>query len=74
MTHDPETIWANILSRDARRILAAWDGLTPDEQIAVKAHLTRMASETGWSKPQRISAQTALDVLADPSLPNPDNS
>lgn len=73
MTHDPETIWADILSRDARRILAAWNDLASDEQSAVKAHLARMANESGWSEPQRISAHTALDVLAGPPPPTPEN-
>jgi hypothetical protein len=38
--------------------------LNPAEQAAVHAHLTRMATEAGWSEPQRASAQAALDALA----------
>lgn len=63
---DPlETLWANILSRDPQRIHEIWQTLDAEEQDAVYAHLTRMATEEGWTEPQRISAQTALDALRD---------
>lgn len=65
MTTDPETLWANILSRDPDTIRTAWEDLDADEQTAVRAHLERMATEDGWTEPQRISAQAALDTLAD---------
>ncbi|MBN2303000.1 MAG: hypothetical protein JXQ72_00895 [Anaerolineae bacterium] len=60
---DIETLWANILSRDADRIRATWDALNAEEKTAVRAHLTRMVTEPDWSEPQRISAQAALDAL-----------
>jgi hypothetical protein len=61
--NDPELFWANILSRDPVTIRAAWSDLNVDEQSTVYAHLQRMATEKGWSEPQRISAQAALDTL-----------
>ncbi len=63
---DPlETLWATILSRDPQRIYEIWQTLDVEEQGAIYAHLTRMATEEGWTEPQRISAQTALDALRD---------
>ncbi len=62
---DPEILWAGILSRDSRLILNMWDQLDVDEQDAIHTHLTKMATESGWTEPQRISAQAALDVLRD---------
>jgi aminodeoxyfutalosine deaminase len=64
MADDPDTFWANMLSRESGQILAAWRELTSAERAAVHAHLTLMASEDGWSEPQRASAQAALDALA----------
>ena len=61
--NDPEHVWANILSRDPAIIRAAWNDLNADEQSSVYAHLQRMATEEGWSDPQRMSAQAALDTL-----------
>jgi hypothetical protein len=62
---DPETIWAWLLSRKPATARAAWKQLTREEQVAVYAHLQRMATEDGWSEPQRASAQAALDILQD---------
>jgi hypothetical protein len=64
MADNPDTFWANLLSREADLVLAVWRELTPSERAAVHAHLTRMAAEAGWSEPQRASAQAALDALA----------
>jgi aminodeoxyfutalosine deaminase len=64
LADDPDTFWANMLSRETDQILAVWRELNSAERAAVHAHLTRMATETGWSEPQRISAQAALDALA----------
>jgi adenosine deaminase len=64
LADDPDTFWVNMLSREADHILAVWGELNPAEQAAVHAHLTRMATEAGWSEPQRASAQAALDALA----------
>ncbi len=63
---NPEELWAGILSRRAVHILAAWHTLDAEERTAVYAHLVRMATEEGWTEPQRVSAQAALDVLPAP--------
>ncbi|MBN1203049.1 MAG: hypothetical protein JXJ20_14460 [Anaerolineae bacterium] len=60
-----EIFWANMLSRVPERIRAAWQTLTPEEQIAIAAHLKRMVSEEGWADPQRASAQAALSAIND---------
>ncbi len=62
---DLELLWNGLLSRKREQILAAWQTLTTEEQRAVVAHLQRMVTEVGWTEPQRISAQAALDVLED---------
>lgn len=62
---DPEQLWSGILSRDPERIRETWDLLDQEEKSAVHAHLTAMTTETDWTEPQRISAQAALDALAD---------
>jgi len=43
--------------------LIAWQELVREEQVAVYIHLQVMATEEGWSEPQRISAQAALHAL-----------
>ncbi len=60
---DPEHLWEFMLSRQADQIRAAFTSLTPEEQAAVLAHLTRMAQESGWHPEQRLSAQVALQTL-----------
>jgi hypothetical protein len=62
---NPELFWTAMLSRDPARIRAAWESLDRAEQAAVRAHLQRMATEAGWTEPQRLSAQKALDALDD---------
>ncbi|HML21242.1 MAG TPA: hypothetical protein PKD09_06325 [Aggregatilinea sp.] len=62
---DVETLWKALLSRTPEQIQAAWEALNGEERIAIYVHLKRMASEEGWTEPQRISAQSALDVLGD---------
>lgn len=62
---DLETLWASLLSRDPEKILPAWERISREEQGAVRAHLERMATEEGWSEPQRQSARVALDTLSE---------
>ncbi len=62
---DIETLWQALLSQMPDQIQAAWETLNGEERIAIYIHLKRMASEDGWTEPQRISAQSALDVLGD---------
>lgn len=66
-----EHFWGEVLSRDALRVKAAIQGLTDlDERMAVIAHLHNMATESGWTEPQRLSAQAALKALnIDPQKP-----
>jgi NADH:ubiquinone oxidoreductase subunit E len=59
-----ETLWGNILSRDAKRVQEAINSIEDvEERLAIIAHLHKMATEQGWSDPQRISAQHALKAL-----------
>ena len=60
-----ERFWGNMLSRDPARIRETWDTLQDDEKQAVRTHLQRMTTENGWTEPQRLSAQTALQALDD---------
>jgi hypothetical protein len=61
----PEQLWDQLLSRQAEQILAAYNRLSPDEQVYVLRHLGRMASEPGWHTEQVLSAQAALQALGD---------
>jgi hypothetical protein len=67
---DPDILWRSLLSRDPDRIRETWDLLDTDERAAIHEHLTKMATESGWTEPQRISAQAALDTLDAPSAPD----
>lgn len=59
-----ETLWAELLSRQADRVVAAWRSLNPEEQAAVKDHLLRMTTEDGWAESQQMSAAIALEAIA----------
>jgi hypothetical protein len=63
LSQNLESFWAEILSKDREKILAAIRSLSEDEQRAVVEHLKQMAHETGWSEGQRIRAKTALSIL-----------
>lgn len=58
-----EVLWDNLLSRQPRLIKAAFASLNPDDQQIVLEHLQRMISDSGWQPEQRLSAQSAIDVL-----------
>lgn len=58
--------WDAILSREPKRILSVFQILDTATRKAVILHLERMVSEEGWQPEQRISAQTALDVVQAP--------
>lgn len=60
---DLELFWNNLLSRQDELVLLAWETLERDEQRAIYAHLVRMTTEEGWTAPQRLSAEIALQVL-----------
>ncbi len=63
---DPlELLWDQLLSRQPEQILAAYNRLSPDEQVYVLRHLGRMASEPGWHTEQVLSARAALSALGD---------
>jgi hypothetical protein len=62
---DLENLWARLLSREPETIRAAWELLQGEERTAIYTHLVIMATEEGWSEPQRLSAQAALDVIQD---------
>jgi hypothetical protein len=59
-----ETLWDELLSRRPARIHRAFNRLPPDQQQSVQAHLQRMVAEDGWHPEQRLSAQIALQALA----------
>jgi predicted Fe-S protein YdhL (DUF1289 family) len=58
-----DEFWADLLSEEPLRIMAAWVTLESEEQAAVLEHLRRMATEEGWVESQRDSARAALDVI-----------
>jgi len=58
-----ETLWDRLLSRNPKLIRAAFFSLNPDEQESIQAHLTRMATESGWHPEQRRSAEAALIAI-----------
>ena len=58
-----EIIWEGILSRDEQQIRQAFETLEEESQREIIAHLRVMTSKEGWHPEQRISAQTALDIL-----------
>jgi hypothetical protein len=60
---DLDSFWEHLLSENPAHIRAAWERLNDDERAAVLAHLVTMATDEGWSEPQRRAAQVALDVL-----------
>jgi hypothetical protein len=60
-----EALWDQLLSRQQDQIRKAYYALTATERKAVLNHLIRMSSEAGWHEEQRVSAQAALQVIAD---------
>ena len=60
-----EEFWDDILSEEPIRVVAAWVALDEEAKTAVRDHLTRMTTDSGWADIQRNAAQTALDVIAD---------
>jgi hypothetical protein len=59
-----ETFWEEILSEEPDRIIAAYLLLFhADEQAAVLRHVQVMATEDGWSEPQRAAAAVALEAI-----------
>ena len=63
-----EILWENILTRDARRIRAAFAQLDSNVQKVIFEHLTKMSSEPDWHPEQRASARAALDALSDKGI------
>ncbi len=61
---DLETLWGELLSRDASRVRAVWRILTEEERIAIRIHLEKMVTAEGWLEPQRVSARAALAAIA----------
>jgi hypothetical protein len=59
-----EILWELLLSRQPEEVLKAFNRLTRQEQVAVTAHLQRMATEIGWHPEQRRSALAALAALS----------
>lgn len=55
--------WDQLLSRQPKKIRAAYQRLDQTTRQAVVAHLRRMASESGWHPEQRTSARSALEAL-----------
>jgi len=58
-----EEFWGDILSEQPLRVVAAWLTLDVEEQIAVRAHLSKMATEDGWAEGQREAARAALHAI-----------
>jgi hypothetical protein len=60
-----ENIWDMLLSRQSVKIEQAFTSLESDQQKAIMDHLQGMVAEPGWQPEQRVSAQAALDTIAD---------
>jgi hypothetical protein len=60
---DLEEFWGDILSEEPLRIVAAWLTLDSREQITIRDHLTRMATDEGWAAEQRRAARSALNAI-----------
>ena len=58
-----EKLWNALLSQEPENILSSFNMLQPDEKILILKHLSRMVDEEGWQPSQRVSAQTALNVI-----------
>ena len=58
-----ESIWDALLSRQPDQVKQAFQALSPEEQVAIRNHLQKMAEEEGWHPEQRKSAQEALRAL-----------
>jgi hypothetical protein len=58
-----EQFWAKILSGDPDQVRPAWESLSAEEKSAVRSHLDRMRSESGWHASQRASAEAALKTI-----------
>lgn len=54
-----------LLSRKLGMIEKAFTSLESDQQKAIMDHLMLMVVGTGWQPEQGISAQVALDTIAD---------
>jgi hypothetical protein len=65
-----EEFWADILSEEPLRIMAAWVTLDAEVQNTVRAHLMRMVTETDWAEAQRLSARAALQAISDDAGPD----
>jgi len=63
MSNPIEKMWNEILSREAERIQITFKNLSTREKVAVRAHLIKMTTESGWHPPQIESAQIALDAI-----------
>lgn len=60
---DLELFWADLLSEEADRVVAAWITLDEGEQSSILVHLRRMTSEDGYAESQVAAAQTALHII-----------
>jgi hypothetical protein len=58
-----ELLWDALLSREPERIQFAYEDLSLAEKEAVIEHLKSMATENSWHVEQKLSAQSALDVI-----------
>lgn len=58
-----EQMWEKLLSREPGAVRVAFSSLNEEEQAAVLAHLSKMASELGWHPEQKKSAEAALGIL-----------
>lgn len=63
MDDELELFWADLLSEESDRVIAAWITLEDAEQATVLDHLRRMVSEAGYAESQATAAQTALHII-----------
>lgn len=58
-----EKFWEEIFSRDPLRIKDAFATLSDQEQHEVYDHLKKMSCGDGWHLEQKVSADSALNVI-----------
>jgi len=61
---DLEQFWADMLSSEPALIAAAWATLTIEEQVAVRAHLSRIQADPERLAEQRQAAAVAIAVVS----------
>ncbi|HEY3288868.1 MAG TPA: inositol monophosphatase family protein [Anaerolineae bacterium] len=69
-----DQFWAQVFSEDAAKVRDAWNWLTVDERVSLRAHLTQIVHDHERAMIQREAARFALRVLDIPAFTLPDGA